>query len=257
VQGGDAFAHLEAMNSVVGVIAIVLSIVAIVFAWIQHRDAHTTLSEMKQLAEQTTTGYVGMFPVNMKHIITMFQRAQKKIVVFTDFAGYGSYTDPDTYSNYQQGLLAAVGRSRDLRVTLFAYNAPLRNQILRTQFDHSKFDARVFLGGIDEKLDRYVARKKSRGIIISDYEGFIAQMLADETDYFRVFQTEERIDCFDLTEIVPIYLWMIDDNECIFSFENEPEKGTDFSFRTRDGRLIDYFESYLGKYANKSDPHRS
>jgi len=258
------------IDELLAIVATLLSIIAIVYAVKQNRDARATLGVAKTTAElsqtaltvlketalQLPTRYVGRFPLNIKEIIQLIDLAQSEIAIITDFAGYSSYSDPTAFRDYQHALESALRRNPRLSVRLYVYDSSLHQRILQVSYPRSRYSSDISSAASDTSLAAFIKRMEKRHLTVYDYESFIKALLDDEMRCIQAFEDLERCECWELHETVPVFLWMVDKRECIFTFEYEPERKKNyFSFRTRDGRLIEYFTYYLADVASKANHH--
>jgi hypothetical protein len=272
--------HLSPMdvaNISLAVVAIILSVVAILYAVKQHRDAGETkkvaesISERTQqsltalsataetlssLAMQLPTRYVGKFPDNLTEIVDLLRLASNEAVIVTDFAGYSSYSDPSRFRDYFNAVDSSLRQNRNLTVRLYIYDAFHRERWLQLRYPRAEYPDHVFHNPSDDLLAGFIKRVRKRQIQIVNYETFVAALMDDEERWIRQFEDLDRCECFELHRTVPIFLWMVDKQQCIFAFENEKEVSKNyFSFRTRDGRLLEYFSHYLREIVASANHH--
>jgi hypothetical protein len=259
--------------------AFILAGVAIKYAKKQKQDAITTLGlttstlqELKEtksslsplrdqlsaLASQLSTRYVGKFPDNLKDIIELLNLAQKSIVIIVDFAGYSSYTDPSAFRDYYYAIESSLRAKPDFSVRFYIYDSVQHQRLLQLAFPRAVYQEQMFKRPSIALLTQFMKRMEKRNIAITDYDSLIRALLDDEERCIGQFQELQGCECFELQRPVPIFLWMVDDRECIFAFENEQERVKNyFSFRTRDGSLIEYFLHYMREVMARTNQHPS
>jgi SAM-dependent methyltransferase len=287
--------EFDLLNLSIAILALLISAIAIGYAAKQRRDARTTLnaantiskntattlsnthsalaglgetktslselaSHLLLIADQLTTRYIGKFPDNLSEITALLSHAKKDILIIVDFAGYSSYTDPDSYRDYFNAVANALQANKKLCAEIYVYDSILHQTLLQLALPRARHPQSAFKKPSDPLILRFKKRMEKRNISVDDYDSFINALLDDESRCIQQFRDLERCDCFELRRSVPIFLWMVDDSECIFAFENEQGKGKNyFSFKSRDRGLIEYFRHYAKNITEQTNqpPSRS
>jgi hypothetical protein len=241
-----------------------LAFVAIVFAIVQFLDARQEeheaerlTRELNRLAERMSTQVIGLFPENLLQITNLIRSAKTHVHVIVDFAGYGQYSAPKTYTEYLNALKKAAG-NRNIEMRLICYDSILGDRERKLQFpkdppavfeglkDRNKFN--TFFENLGIAEDK---RPKSN-------EDLRKALQAHETDCMddlgKCVQHSEGLQRRFLSEPVTLFLWLIDKQEAVFTFKNLEKQDRAYSIRTRDGWLIEQFDQYFSSAFDKASP---
>lgn len=245
--------------------SILLGAVALAYAAKQKRDAHqqkrdatqlkeeskTVLEGLREIVDSLSTRYVGLFPDNMSEIVEVINRSERELRIMCDIAAYGHYSRPKTFLEYLQNL-ERKSMSEKVKVRIIAYDKPTGRRGHQSQFDGEQ-------GFPSEKANerfRYYFNDVHPELQKPDsYHDFDELMMNQEEMY------EKRLRTFchlaSANEPLRVFLWLADEKEAVFCFENAGKRGTrEISFRTRDVALIktftDLFEQHWDTFTKRS-----
>jgi len=216
-----------------------LAIVAIYFATIQFLDSGKQIKRIEDIALSMTTRYIGKFPDNLPGLIDVVRAAKRELLIFADFVGYGSYSNPKEYDEFFDKLNDAAC-NRQVKVRFLVYDEKPARESLARQFPEVEFEKtrkspefECFFGrnpGIAKpKTPAELTHAEFLDVLRKDEEGFKTR-LCNKGVEISYLPSQERL-----------FFWMGDQEEAVFSFE-DVRAGELLCFRTRDARLLQTFK---------------
>jgi hypothetical protein len=193
----------------------------------------------EQIAESTSTQFVAVFPDNLPAITKLVSDTRKSLVVVCDFAGYGHYSNPHHFLDYKQALerLAAIGDGSRPDIEVIVYGAQHAQSALDKQLLAIKgIDWERFRG---EHLGRAYAKLNPQRMAkaLQSSESFVAMIAENEAEHRRQFVEMGLRVCL-LEREMPFYFWVSDGKQAIISFIAYNPLALEYSFTTKDQRLI-------------------
>lgn len=193
--------------------------------------------QIVSMAGSMSTRYVGPFPKNMSEIIDVAKRADRTLWIATDFADYGSYSTPSLYRSLSS-IIVEKGLAQQISVKILHYAEQLSRQTAMDQISSDKFYGKDGCAAEREsEIYKKFCSKKNGLRPTSTYEEFITALInyqEVETTFFK----DRGVEIRTTHQPLPVFLWIEDEEDCIFAFKyrNGPKRG--YSFRTRDGYLL-------------------
>lgn len=226
-----------------------ITVVALVFALYQARSSQVLRREVKIITESTTrfrelsnlieeitesvsTHYVDVFPQNIDAIVELMDNTKERLLIMTDIAGYGHFSSPSLWRKYNAKIKDLLEKKIELDITI--YSQSKATQSLRNQF------------GPDTQFEE-IAKSSSFATYFKHFPGLTQPKTTEEFLQMRVKAQEDVFDRLQAlgaplsrTEsFVPVFMWIRDGREAIFSFHTQGIGAREVSFRTQDKRLID------------------
>ena len=197
-----------------------------------------TLSESLKNTVQTRA--IGHFPENLRAIVDLLEHANERIVIATDVASYGQLSNPDECLRYHAALVACA--ARNVKVELIAYSGERSDAERRWQFtDHVNQGDEGFRKLTSEERWKYFSEKNGILNVNSTEDVFKSLAFADLKFRHGISQTP-TIKVYDLpnpVDTLPVFFWLRDGEEAIFSLFTVGENGREISFRTIDQSITD------------------
>jgi hypothetical protein len=223
----------------------VLAVVAILFAVIQFFDSRHQLTELNQVAQSMSTSYVGEFPKNMDSIVKLVGEATSKLDIMVDFPGYGHYSDPDRFKLYSRALQDAAGK---LTVRLLIYSEKAAQETRLRQFRRDDFADKTKT----ELFQRFFKRINPNLGVPTSYDEF-DNKLTQMQHYYESEFLRVGVNVRHTSERLQFYLWLEDNDDAVFSFQNSVREEHEIAFRTRDGKLIETFTGTFSDLWNRAE----
>jgi hypothetical protein len=265
------------MNLCLGLFGFIFGAWGILIGWRSKREAtEYAVRAATQAAEYTSkltsltalttdltstvqTRAIGRFPDNLRPIIDLIGRAKSTILIATDVSSYGQLSNPRECRNYYSAIIAAAARGG--KVQLIAYSGQRSDAERRNQFAEY-----VRLGPTKgyEKLagePRWKAFTAAHpfGMISTLDEAFDALLYSDLA--FRRNVSEQAVTVHELADSgqsLPVFFWLRDTEEAIFSLFTVGERSREISFRTVDQSitevLVSTFDGLREHHAQQLDP---
>ncbi len=200
----------------------------------KQRDEIKQISgDIKEIAGSISTRYVDTFPRNLPSIIDLIDRTTSSLCIVTDTPAYGHYSNPSAFEQYRLKLQVLASPDKNITINLLTYDDSKRNFYAKHQF------------GITEitqlrERDSYKAyfaywKNKRQPKTMDDFY----KLIHENNDKFRrELGQYDNIKICETDNQLPIFLWMRDENEAIFSFYNYGLSPREVSFRTNDQKLL-------------------
>ena len=236
-------------------VTLVLALLAILFALVQFFDSlhlkrtmrrvlrnedqlldrvRNLVATIEDVARSLSSRFIGTFPKNMKDINTVVARADRNLIVLTDWVGYGMYSNPEEFEEYKRTLRdLRTRRDIGIPVLIAAYD----ETCLRLQFS-DQFKPKEFPGErTNERFISFFKRYHPRRTPPATYEQFITELLRIESELRREL-IEVGVEIQEISERSLILLWMEDGEDAVFCFQARGGNERGLSFRTRDIGLL-------------------
>jgi hypothetical protein len=208
----------------------VLAILAILFATIQFVDSRIQEHGLKKLAKSMSTRFVGNFPLNMSEIVDVVANTDDKLDIMCDVAAYGHYSQPVLFANYRRHIQDKRDAGHVVRLVI--YTTDMYENVFRDQFPTLKFEH-------EQGTDRFKTffRNNRHLRAPASYDDFVKIIHEEQTTILRVFQNS-GVKIKTTTNSRLLSIWLEDEEDAVFGFQNPIDPLKEVSFRTRDGNLI-------------------
>lgn len=244
------------------------TIIALVLAFIQLRGAKEHKLElskqMNKLEQQTmgleaiqqslSTRYLGLFPRYLGDLAELVRQADQEIRILCDYPAYGCFSDAKAFLAYRRAI--EDKSNAGVKVYLLCYNEDKRAQFNDEQFPQGGAEWSAWKSKkenharLEPLLQDY---RKSAELAISSVEeldetGFKKLMLAAD----RKMLDETFSKATNTTEIetfIPIFFWLIDGREAVFSIASLSGEVSEHGFRTVSSDFIIAFKDMWERYA--------
>lgn len=194
----------------------------------------------ESLSSTVQTRAIGHFPENIRAIVELIGNTKKQLVIATDVASYGQLSNPDECARYHAALVDCAARS--VSVEIIAYSGARADAERRWQFtDYVKKGDEGFQDLISEERWKRFAAKNGIVNVKNCDDVFKALVFADLKFRHGISQTAS-VKVFDLpnpVDTLPVFFWLRDGEEAIFSLFTVGENGREISFRTVDQSITD------------------
>jgi uncharacterized protein YqiB (DUF1249 family) len=194
----------------------------------------------ENLSDTVQTRAIGHFPENLRAIVELIENTKKRLVIATDVASYGHLSNPDECARYHAALVARAASS--VSIEIIAYSGDRADAERRWQFtDYVKKGEDGFRELVaEERWKRFAAKNRIVNVKNCD-DIFKALAYGDVKFRYGISQTS-TVKVFDLPDPVdtlPVFFWLRDGEEAIFSLFTVGENVREISFRTIDQSITD------------------
>lgn len=226
------------------VFGLILSIYQVWQANEQSIDAEKSTNQIKEILDKISTKNIGEFPNNFSKINTLLKNTTKSLYVLADVPAYGQFSSPNEFMDYRNWF-TQNGISKNIEIKMITYNAQKRGLKIREQFSEENaddFKKWISKPEIIAKLTNY-----NQSIFPNDTldskklseEQFYKIIESVNEDFVKTIKNKTRIKYVEeVRNNFPLFIWIRDDEEAIFSFINFPSNTTEVSFQTVDKQLI-------------------
>ena len=192
-------------------------------------------AETKQLRAEAEhpTQFIGKFPDNISEVTKMVNATTSSLLIVNDYCAYGHYSKPDAYQEYKNALIALA--KKNVSVDMYIYDDATILQANASQFgtDFNKISS-------DAKFKNYFDYYKN------DHERRQPNDLAS----YNKFMAGEQQRCIrelsvagvkihqSIHSILPVFIWLRDQDEGIVSMYNLGEDAREVSLLTKNRSLL-------------------
>jgi hypothetical protein len=218
----------------------------------ENRDQLSRLHTLSEsLSSTVQTRAIGHFPENLRAIVELIGNTKKRLVIATDVASYGHLSNPDECARYHAALVACAARS--VSVEIIAYSGARADAERRWQFtDYVKKGEDGFRELVGEERWKRFAAKNGIVNVKNCDDVFKALVFADLKFRHGISQTS-TVKVFDLpnpVDTLPVFFWLRDGEEAIFSLFTVGENMREISFRTIDQSITDILSETFAALKN-------
>jgi len=251
---------------IIELVAAILTIVALAFAWKQFKDAHGHTRALSSLTDKLgkienalSTRSIGKYPDYVKPITNLLKRATKSICILCDYPGYCSFSDHAQYERYRTALREKIGAEPKLEcISLTFLDRTHRDKITEEQFRDAKTNWADWKSANQTKLNPLC---KAHGTMLrhrhhkpSGQEVTLDELTHD--DFIEMLEADDRRVLDDFSEIgyreangdISIHFWIIDSREAIFAIPSLDGEALERGFITSDQELIKAFDRLAARY---------
>jgi hypothetical protein len=221
-----------------------LAMIAILFAVVQFVDARLQERKMTLIAQSMTTRFIGLFPKNMKEITDVLNGADAHLDVMVDFVGYGHYSNPQGFDSYFNDLLSKRPKA-DFRMIIYGEGPAATSQTSQFDFDHEK---------TSQRFNAFFRQVHSGRKVPSTPQEFDSA-LNDYQNEYKKRLCDKGVEIRTINHSLLFFLWLEDNEQAVFSFQNTGEREREISTRTSDANLIaPLHEIFVNTWNNDSAP---
>lgn len=226
-------------------LVLILTIVALVIAFVHLFELNRTVRRMQRVEEKMATQYLGEFPSFLRRINNVIKNAEKHLVIVCDFPAYADFSAPTGSDDY----FYEIRKKRDI-VELTILNFDGRQRYLNMQFPSEVWEQWRDRPDLCAKVNPYLERHaQSPDAVISRADLFRVMNERDNDilrDVFGAKCNQSEID-------IPIYLWVADCDEAVFSISAPTEEGLEHGFYTTDRSLIKALLDLRQRYVTSAE----
>jgi hypothetical protein len=117
---------------------LLLTIVALMLAIKQYRDAKSQTSKLLSISDALSTKYLGRFPEYFPELARIITRAKHEILILSIFPTHGVFRAPENWLHVKHAIESAL--SRKVHVSCVFSNPANRRAFLENQFAKEKLD---------------------------------------------------------------------------------------------------------------------
>jgi hypothetical protein len=224
------------MNRILG-IGLVLLLLALGLALYQLNSLQREVrllqkqtADLQELTKHAPIRFVGTFPHNMSSLTQLAQATINKLLVVGDFCAYGHYSNPEAYREYLNALEELP--SKGAAVEMFLYNDDTAQKATLSQFptDFSNITNDPKFKHYFDDLHPHLAKPHT-------VKEFTTAINAEQDTCVRELQTKGVKVYKTITATLPLFIWLRDNKEAIFSVYNLGDEAREVSLSTTDDTL--------------------
>lgn|GEM_PF-4464833 len=187
-------------------------------------------------AQSLTTQNISDFPGNIPEIVKLINNAESEISIVTDVPYYGCYSNPIESQKYLDAIIHKIDSRVNVKIVV--YNDSLRANAREKQFESKKFQD----WSKSEKFKNFCHDSHTK---IESYNDFSIEIEKRHTHFIQ--QACRRQNYIHImTDKTPIFLWVRDKKEAVFSFPDDWKE--EKVFRTFDKDLVEILSRKAQEY---------
>jgi hypothetical protein len=218
--------------------------------------AKTQIGKLENLEKTSSTRYLDEFPKFLPRINELINNANDKLVIFCNIPAYGNFSDPLSWKLYCRAIEDTKEKERfTLELVCLAPDHRLTsyNEVLH-EWDTWKNDRLEQLKNFlwERKKFWFVGKRPSptelqetlESLTRDDFKG-----LLEETNNEMIEGPFANIEPrFIRGTRMPVFFWLADGRNAIFSIPARRKKHTELGFITSDSNLIDALLAIRARY---------
>lgn len=228
-------------------LAITFAIVQFLDAREEEKDMRTIERRMNDVMNKISTRGIGPFPDNLDDIVSLVRNAKTSVRIIVDFPGYGQYSAPELHKEYLAALTEAAHRPK-VEFQLVSYDDVLTRE--ESKLELASASTSSMRKGDKEKFEKYLAANNIPSMKAPKTFAELHALLKQQqdknlADLAASIKNSGGLECRYLSERAPVFLWLVDDREAVFTFKNLEKNELAYSIRTTDGWLVNNLEVYF------------
>lgn len=220
------------------IVSLGLAVASSGLAIYQLRQVEKTNSSLLDISKSMSTKFAGRFPNHIPEITRLLELAENKVSIVCDLLGYGYYSSPEQYQEYRAAVLK-LSKKVPVRITI--YGAREAERAARQQLGED-FD-------VISKSQTYRNYLKFYKITPEEAPTNTKEFYARWTKDYEKQCVEYNIGKIVIHQVkekaIPVYFWIIDERDAIFSFPSLSVDPPEVAFSTSDRNLLDIFQRIL------------
>ena len=230
------------------IFGLALAVLGTIFAVLSIRDGRRLTTDLRAIFDHLTTKEIGAFPAYMSEVERLISEARESIFVATDFPGHGVWGDRGRYGAYVKAIenrkADRVRRGHALSVQVLCLDADGREKSLQQRFPESRWKEYVKKGGFARARRLYEELENCE--VPDQRPGFLSEMFARQQ---RALEADLRFaDRWEYPGMMPVYLWIIDQEKAVFAIPSFGDQLTEYGFYTEEAGLVQALLSVWGRY---------
>ncbi len=213
------------------------------------------LRQSQHIADSMSTQYAGVFPKNLPAIVSLLRDTSRSLLVVSDTAGYGHFSEPRIFEHYKAQLHELTSAGVDVR--MLVYDEARYREANQKQLGKMSESYEEFLGSSTfAAYEKWKPRKAK--LMREGPEDFYEVLVKNETETIsELIDNGAKVDRTD--QHLPIYMWISDGEKAVFGFVvNEAGEDLEYTFTSRDRNLIRALRTmsraYMPSSMRKDDP---
>lgn len=212
---GDSYPWINIFGGIVTCLALILSI-------LESR-------RLRGIHESLSTRVVGNFPDNVSEITDLLGAAKGQVVVVCDSPAYGFFSNRKAYLDYRHKLQTLVDDGVEIKMVTFDRERSI--EASRAQFGEDIGKIRE----LDAYKQHFIEAEGAQPRTAEEFFEYLESKVDREREVFANVLAETNGS-------IPLYFWIVDGREAVFSFPTLRKQPPEVAFRTSDKWLIEIFK---------------
>ncbi len=216
-----------------------------------------------KIAKQISTRYVANFPDQIDNIAEEIKASQVNLILAVDVPAYGAFSKPKAHNNYWIQLQRKILDKENVgfqKLTMICYSEKKRKHEFFKQFgiDSLDFENKQAFSNYpkkekdkdawNKKLNRYKLENQIK--VIETWKQLYEYTESQNQEIIKFFKDHkskcELIEINDLSEPLPVYFWLFDnDRHAFISFRSYGELTTEVTIGTTHTPILKYVRDVI------------
>lgn len=255
-------------------VGLVATIVALFIALYQGWEARKQTIKLKAITDESkdlgarlidisqalSTRYLGGFPEYFMPVADLIKKAEKEVVFVCTFPCNGVYSYPQGWIAIRHAVEEFLSPHRDTKIHFVFSTNQVRSDYLRSQFkgadenweEWSQAEANKrklddFVGRLSD-IDETHSSSKTSPLSKDTFFSLLDKAALEDIAFFRRLVRNGRGSVTEIAHRPPIYAWVADRKEAVFSIPATTRMYEATAFTTIDTRLLSGLQSIFEEY---------
>lgn len=190
-------------------------------------------NELRLIKESISTKYIGLFPDFIPYTLDMLRNANKTIEIVCDFPCYSYFSDHEKYISYTNIINDKA--SKNVSIHLTCPDAKRRKELAMKQLGGDQVGWPL-KEELKSKLNEFISRER----IEKSFETLTFEDLNERIEEVNAFVLKNifRNKCYEVDQELPLFYWIVDENQAVFSIPSFTDFNKEQGFLTSDANLI-------------------
>lgn len=198
------------------------------------------LITIKKITKSISTQYADNFSNNMRSINNLIRETKDSLLILCDVPAYGHFSNPEYYKEYKAILTDKIEPIGKIQIKMISYTRSMRDSLAKDQLKIKTEEDLIKMKNEDKRYKNFFKNWNANLIEPKTVNEFYKILADGHLDMQRIL-SKANVKLFEAKAAHPIFFWIRDNQEAIFSFYNYGDKPHEVSFKTIDSRLLTIF----------------
>jgi hypothetical protein len=201
--------------------------------------------QYRALQETQSTKYVDVFPDNMLEINKLLEdRVQQSLTVVVDIAAYAHFSSPSESGRYVEALTKLSRKG--IKIKFICYDPKTAQSYLKKQFGWEELvkknhgsEAEAWKRFTENNSEKVTAYKNMHQSDMPQSMDDLVNQITNAGDELLTMLKQRGAEIKETSNDLPIFMWVGDNSEAIFSLHTYGQDPREHSFKTSDHAFIE------------------
>jgi hypothetical protein len=203
----------------------------------QTTELHSLADRLEEIRGSLSTRFIGEFPHFISDLVDLIKHAEKEVLICCDVPAYGQFSDRHNWLEYSHEIQKKADLGITIRLACFSEKARLRSHHEQFSKEEASWDEWKGDPKVREHLNQFLKSHKKNLEIEALTMAEFANLLED-TDRQMLDGAFGTATLHEIEGDIPMYFWLVDQNEAIFTIPSFINRQSEYGFFTSDPKLI-------------------